>query len=134
MVAVHWPGEIVWHGFEIGNVLITGRQLKQTPGDNPVRKAYELRPYAGRKAIERGQPSYDQAAALFAVRGAEPEYWRLVGGGRVQVDADGQTTWQADSGGQHAFVKLVGAPERLAAVIESLMIAAPMNPKSTSAP
>jgi len=134
MVADQWPGEIVWHGFEVGNVLITGAQLKQTPGNNPVRKAYELRPYAGRKAIEQGQPSYDQAAALFAVRGAEPEYWKSVGGGHVQVDANGQTTWQADSGGRHAFVILVGTPERLAAVVESLMIASPMNQKKTSAP
>ena len=116
-----------WHGFEVGNILITGAQLKQTPDDNPVRKAYELRPYSGRKAIDQGQPSYDQAAALFAVRDAEPEYWKSVGGGHVQVDDDGQTRWQVDAAGQHSYVQLMGPPVQLAAVIESLMTASPRN-------
>ncbi|MBM3334796.1 nucleoside hydrolase, partial [Candidatus Sumerlaeota bacterium] len=40
VVASQWPGEIIWHGNEIGKALITGKQLKQTPRNNPVRRAY----------------------------------------------------------------------------------------------
>ncbi len=123
VVAAQWPGEIVWHGFEIGQVLITGEQLKWTPRVNPVRRAYELRQHRGRPSIEGGQPSYDQAAALFAVRGAEPEFWETVRGGRVMVGGEGRTVWHPDPDARHAYVKLVGDPEQLAAEIEALMIA-----------
>ncbi|MDR1103269.1 MAG: nucleoside hydrolase, partial [Tannerella sp.] len=38
-----WPTEIVLSGFEIGNVILTGRQLVQSPvKDSPVKDAYEL--------------------------------------------------------------------------------------------
>lgn len=129
IVAAQWPGEIVWHGFEVGNVLITGAKLKQSPAANPVRRAYELRPYAGRLAIDGGQPSYDQAAALFAVRGAEPKFWKVVESGRVTIDERGFTDWKASPGGNHGYVKLAGAPEPLAAEIEGLMIDVPKNAK-----
>tara|TARA_R110002073_G_scaffold96661_5_gene223134 strand:- start:13721 stop:16507 length:2787 start_codon:yes stop_codon:yes gene_type:complete len=125
VVANEWPGEIVWHGFEIGNVLITGERLKQTPSDNPVRRGYEKRRYKNRASIDGGQPSYDQAAALFAVRGAEPEYWEVVSGGRVQLDAEGVSTWVDDPSSQHSYVKLVCPPQQLATVIESLMVTPP---------
>jgi len=125
VVAESWPGEIVWHGYEIGNALITGLGLKRVPRSNPVRRAYELRQHQGRPSIEGGQPSWDQGAALFAVRGAEPEFWEVVRGGRVVVDAEGVTTWKTETGGQHAYVKLAGKPKRLADLIEALMLAEP---------
>jgi len=127
VVAAQWPGEIVWHGFEVGNVLITGERLKQTPRTNPVRRGYELRQHAGRASIDGGQPSYDQAAALFAVRGAEPQYWETVIGGRAIVDDEGMTSWQPDTAANQCYVKIVGDPARLAAEIEALMIAPPKN-------
>jgi len=134
VVAAQWPSEIVWHGFEIGQKLITGEQLKQTPRSNPVRRAYELRQHAGRPSIEGGQPSYDQAAALFAVRGAEPAFWETVAGGRVHVDAEGRTTWQPDATANQAYVKIKGDPRRLAEAIEALMVAPPKNATGDESP
>ena len=125
VVAAEWPGEIIWHGFEVGNALITGARLKQTPRTNPVRRAYELRRYQDRPSIEGGQPSYDQAAALFAVRGAEPELWEMSPRGRVRVEDDGLTNWQADATGNHTHAKLKGNPAVLAHTIECLMIQPP---------
>jgi len=125
VVAAEWPGEIVWHGFEVGHALITGARLKQTPKTNPVRRAYELRRYQNRPSIEGGQPSYDQAAALYAVRGPEPEFWKLSPRGRVAVDAEGVVTWHPDAAGQHAYVTIAGDPKRIAEAIELLMIASP---------
>ena len=124
-VATGWPGEIVWHGFEVGQALITGAGLQRTPTNNPVRRAYELKPYQNRPALAGGQPSWDQGAALFAVRGAESEFWEVVGGGRVTVSAEGLTQWQAISGGQHFYVRIKGVPARLAAYIEALMAQTP---------
>lgn len=127
-VADRWPGEVVWHGFEVGEALFTGSRLKETPTSNPVRRAYELKPYGKRPAIEGGQPSYDQAAALFAVRGPRPEFWRVVSGGRVRVDEAGLTHWEPDPNGRHSYVKIAGEPARLAETIEALMIAPPRRP------
>lgn len=128
IVAAEWPGEMVWHGFEVGNAIITGGQLKQAPRGNPVRRAYELRQYKKRPSIQGGQPSYDQAAALFAVRGAEPEFWEVVRGGRVSVDAEGLVEWVADPAARHSYVKIACDPGRLVTVIEALMVAPPLHP------
>lgn len=134
VVAESWPGEVVWQGFEVGRDVMTGERLKETPSGNPVRRAYELRRFGKRASIDGGQPSYDQAAALFAVRGAQPEFWTVISGGRVEVDAEGVTTWRPVPAGRHAHVKLAVEPGRLAAVIEELMVAAPGIPSGRTAP
>ena len=84
-----------------------------------------VRRFGQRASIDGGQPSYDQAAALFAVRGAEKEFWSVVSGGRVAIDAEGVTKWQADPVARHAYVKLAVPPVRLAMVIEDLMVTPP---------
>lgn len=125
LVAAEWPTEIVWQGFEIGNRIMTGEGLKRTPPSNPVRRAFELRQFQGRPSIEGGQPSYDQAAALYAVRGPDPKLWEVIRGGRVHVDEAGLTHWQPDPAGRHAYVKLRAEPAKLAEIIETLMVAPP---------
>ncbi|MFM8577212.1 MAG: sulfatase-like hydrolase/transferase [Planctomycetaceae bacterium] len=131
-VAREWPTEIVWQGFEVGDPVITGDGLKDTPRANPVRRAYELRRYGGRASIDGGQPSYDQAAALYAVRGYDQELWREERGGRVAVDDTGLTRWRANAGGQHVLVQRACDPEVLAERIEALMIAPPSTTGDTS--
>jgi len=126
IVAEQWPGEIIWVGFEIGNIVFTGEGLKLTPRGNPVRRAYELRPFNRRPAINGGQPSWDQTAALMAVRGLEPDLWEAVKGGRVEVDSEGNTTWQSDPAGKHSYVRLAASPQKVASVIENLMMAPPV--------
>jgi hypothetical protein len=59
------------------------------------------------------------------VRGAEPEFWELIEGGRVRVNAEGITTWCPDAAARQAYVKVVGNPNRLATVIGALMLAPP---------
>lgn len=128
VVAEQWPTPIVWHGYEVGNALITGAGLKQVAANNPVRRAYELKPYAGRPAIERGQPSWDQGAALFAVRGAE-DLWELSGPGRVRIDDNGNSTFEPAAEGRDTYVIIKGKPARLTAIIEQLMAAPPATAK-----
>mgnify|MGYP001293268664 CR=1 FL=1 len=118
--AAEWPGEIVWQGFEVGHPVMTGEALKRTPACNPVRRAYELRHFGKRPSIEGGQPSYDQAVALYAVRGPDPELWSEARG-RVEIDEAGLTRWVDDRAGRHVRVDRACAPERLGAVIENLM-------------
>ena len=124
-VARVWPTEIVWQGFEVGHPVITGAGLKDTPRANPVRRAYELRNFAGRSAIDGGQPSDDQAAALYAVRGPDQELWRAERGGTVTVDDAGLTRWEAGTGNRHVLVHRACGPEVHAGRIETLMTAGP---------
>jgi inosine-uridine nucleoside N-ribohydrolase len=122
VAVVHeWPGEIIWQGFEIGSALYCGAGLKQQPESNPVRRAFELRPFRGGYAIDNGKPAHDQAAILLAVRGVQEELWRRSGPGRVVIDSDGHSEWKADPRGQHRFVSIKPHPRVIADMIESLM-------------
>ena len=76
-------------------------------------------------ALDGGQPSYDQAAALYSARGPDQELWREERGGTVTVDHAGLTRWEAGTGGRHVLVHRVCPPEILARWIEALMIAPP---------
>lgn len=127
LFAAQWPTEIVWQGFEVGKPVITGEALKRTPASNPVRRAYELRRFAGRPSINGGQPSYDQAAAFYAVRGASAELWDEQRGGRVVIDEQGFSRWVEDAISPHVMVTRVCVPELLARQIEALMVAPPKN-------
>lgn len=120
-VVNQWPGEILWQGYEVGAVLKCGATLKKVAEDNPVRRAFELRPFPPGFAIDRGKPAHDQAAVLLAVRGAEPTLWRVKLGGRVLVDSDGHTEFRTDRDEQHQYVEINGAPNPLMRIIEELM-------------
>jgi inosine-uridine nucleoside N-ribohydrolase len=126
-VAIHWPGEIIWQGFEVGYAIYTGAELKQAPPENPVRKAYELRPFRGQRAIDMGKPSHDQAAVLIAVRGAAPELWRLSPPGYVVVDSEGNTEWESRAGGNHYYVSIKPHPAKLEKIIGGLMSVPPIQ-------
>ena len=124
-VAIHWPGEIIWQGFEVGYAIYTGAELKQAPPENPVRRAYELRPFRDLKAIDQGKPSHDQAAVLIAVRGVEPELWKLSPPGYVVVDSEGNTEWRPRPEGNHHYVSIKPHPTRLEKIIGELMSVPP---------
>ncbi len=133
LVAAEWPGEVFWLPFEVGHPVITGAGLRDTPAANPVRRAYELRRYQGRPSINGGQPSYDQAAALFAVRGPDPRLWTLDAGGKVCiVDPEGTTRW-TPGGGRHTLVQRAADTSELAGLIEALMIHPPRGGRTAAA-
>ncbi|NNJ26254.1 nucleoside hydrolase [Alienimonas chondri] len=120
-VAVRWPTEALWQGFEVGAKLICGAGLKDLPEPNPIRRAFEIRPYMGGRSIDRGKPAYDQATLLLAVRGPQESLWTVSPAGRVVVDSDAHTEWVPDDAGRHRFVSIKGRPNRLAALIDELM-------------
>lgn len=120
-VVNEWPGPIIWQGYEVGAALHCGSDLKQTPTSNPVRRAFETRPYLGQTALKDGKPAHDQAAVLIAIRGATNDLWKVVRGGRVVVDSDGQTEWKTDKVGNHTYVAIKDHPHTLTKIIEDLM-------------
>ncbi|MEM9366511.1 MAG: nucleoside hydrolase [Planctomycetota bacterium] len=133
-VAVSWPSEILWQGFEIGAALHCGASLIQSPDANPVRRSFELRPYLGHRAIDFGKPAHDQAAVLLAVRGAHPKQWSISDPGRVVIDSNGHTEFIRDPRAKHRYVKFRGRSEPIATSIDELMTAKPRSLRQVSLP
>ncbi|MGE9268860.1 MAG: nucleoside hydrolase [Verrucomicrobiales bacterium] len=124
-VADNWPGPIYWQGFRVGHRVWTGVRLTETPQNNPVRRAYELRYFGKRVAIKGGQPSYDQCAALYAVRGSNPDLWGEDERGKLRFDEKGWAHFSPETEARDRLVRLACPPEKLAKIIESLMIKPP---------
>lgn len=124
-VTNHWPGIITWLGFEVGLVIRSGSGLLKTDLHNPVRRAFELRPFMELRAIDLGKPSHDQVAVLIAVRGHESSLWNISPKGRVVVDSEGNTEWKHHERGKHHYVSINSHPEYIENIIDDLMSASP---------
>ena len=120
----HWPTPIIFSGWEIGNEIMTGAGLRQAPQRTPVRRAYEL--YNG---LNHRQ-SWDQTAVLYAVRGLSgglDDYWDLETQGHLHVNEDGSNVWRSSPDRPHAYLVRKMDPEKIAAVIEGLMLRPPLT-------
>lgn len=129
-VAQDWPGPMLWSQDDVGWAIITGSELNPLPKSNPVRRAYELRPFRDRSSLDQGKPSHDQAVALLAVRGVQPELWDIVVRGRVEITPELSSEWHPDPQGPHSRMGIKGDPAKLAAIIGSLMSQLPMAPSA----
>jgi inosine-uridine nucleoside N-ribohydrolase len=117
-----WPTRIVFSGFEIGKRVLTGARLAKLPKRHPVRRSYEL--YNGLKNRE----SWDQTAALYAIRGVRGEldgFWGLSERGSMRVLEDGSNDWQTQTDRNHVYLIEKLPPAKVAAAIEDLMLHVP---------
>jgi dienelactone hydrolase len=117
--ASKWPGEIVFTG--LGDNILTGSTLRQTPEKNPVRRAYEL--YLRDKPA---RPSWDPIAVLYAIRPDEP-FWRVEESGYNHIFPNGTNEWrQTPDDPRHKLLQLQpGAEGRLQSIMEELMSRSP---------
>jgi len=116
-----WPREVVFSG--LGDDILTGSRLKETPPENPVRRAYDL--YLG-KAPAR--PSWDLIATLYAVR-PEASIWRLQKRGYNHIFPNGTNEWrdQPDSPTHRLLLLADGAETELKTTLDGLMIQPPLR-------
>lgn len=114
-----WPTELVYSG--LGEDILTGARLKETPADNPVRRAYEL--YLGNAPA---RPSWDEIAVLYAARPNAP-FWRKCTDGCNHIFPNGTNEWRnRPDSGTHALLLLApGAGPEVGAIIDELMIQPP---------
>ena len=122
----HWPTPIIFSGWEIGNEIMTGAGLKKLPAGTPVRRAYEL--FNGLN----NRQSWDQTAVLYAVRGLDgglADYWDRKAKGHLHVTEDGSNIWRDSPDKTHSYLVKKMPPEKIAAVIEDLMLQPPQSPK-----
>jgi inosine-uridine nucleoside N-ribohydrolase len=128
-----WPTPITFSGFEIGEELMTGTQLWETPEANPVRASYHFWDlYFARQFTPEFDPetgiwphsSFDQTAVLYAVRGLGG-YWDAVTTGHNVIHEDGTNRWEPSPDRDHAYLVEKMPREALARIIEDLMAAPP---------
>ncbi|MFH5804957.1 nucleoside hydrolase [Alienimonas sp. DA493] len=88
VAARDWPTPIVFTG--LGQDVLTGQTLPDTPERNPVRQAYEL--YLGDKPA---RPSWDPIAVLYAVRPDAP-FWHVREQGFNEIFPNGTNAWREE--------------------------------------
>jgi inosine-uridine nucleoside N-ribohydrolase len=135
-VLAHWPTPAMFAGFEIGARVKTGARLirEHGPRTSPVARAYLE--YTGGPDRE----SWDQTAALYAVRGLDHDgqaYFTAVTQGHIRFDLTAalragprspsfsRNTWVAEPDSDQGYLVEATAPERLAELIEGLMMQRP---------
>jgi inosine-uridine nucleoside N-ribohydrolase len=128
-----WPTPITFSGFEIGEDLMTGARLWETPEASPVRASYHYwdlhfaRQFTPAFDPETGiwpHSSFDQTAVLYAVRGLR-DYWTAVTDGHNAIAEDGTNAWLDAPDRAHAYLVEAMPREDLARIIEELMAAPP---------
>ncbi len=113
-----WPGVIVFTG--LGDDLLTGGRLRETPTDNPVRQAYEI--YLGKTPT---RPSWDPIAVLYAVRPDAP-FWNIRATGHNHIFPNGCNEWREGPPTNHRLLELrPGAADEVRATLDELMIQPP---------
>jgi inosine-uridine nucleoside N-ribohydrolase len=114
---MHWPGRIVFAGFELGKDIITGKDLGQVPKDSPVRLSYQLH------NDFQGRPSWDQLAVLYAAQDKEINEgdFRLSRPGVNRVKKDGSNQWDDDPRANHFYLSLNRNSEEISRVIDTMM-------------
>jgi inosine-uridine nucleoside N-ribohydrolase len=118
----NWPTPIVFSGFEIGRPVLTGGRFREKPRSSPARRAFEA--FNGLKS----KASYDQTAVLYAARGLNgglDDVWDLVSEGHMHVREDGTNEWRSRPDKDHAYLVEKMAPDKVARLIEDLMVEAP---------
>lgn len=124
-VFTNWPTPIVYSGFEIGEKVITGKELINNAAiqNSPVKDAFE-KAMAYSKNDHNGRNSWDQTAVLVGIRGVAPYY--TVKKGAIIVRG-GNNEWKDDTKGKQAYLVEALPVEKVRAEIEELMMHQPAS-------
>lgn len=123
-VVEQWPTEIIYSGFEIGNAILTGKQLiTMNVEGSPVETAYRL-------CLAEGDPdgrmSWDLTAVWVAIKGYAP-YYNAERGTFSIVNEEGTNKWTADPAGRDLrLIEKVPAAE-MARLLENYMMHQPVK-------
>jgi inosine-uridine nucleoside N-ribohydrolase len=120
-----WPKPILFSGFEIGDKIMTGGKLSiQGNTANPIAWGYQynLKTYLGKE--EPNRQSWDQTAVLCAIRDPS-RYFYVNGPGKFELDKGGNNSWNPNVDVKHYFISHKYPYQRLADVLDELMLFEP---------
>ena len=124
VVAEQWPKEIVFSGFEIGDVILTGKKWVASDIDNsPVKDTYAQ---CFAEGDPDGRQSWDHTAVLVAVKGYEP-YFDVERGTFSIIDNEGTNSWTPDAAGKHLRLIEKLPPAQMVGIIENYMMHQPSS-------
>ena len=139
----NWPTNvpITFVDFPIGRHCYAGRAVAELPDTaNPIRDAFRNRLTPRHKVVPgeswdqmAGHPSWDEIAALVAVRGLEP-YFGLQRGAHRMVGTDGENVWTDDLQSPHGRVTFKSSPDAVGRALDELMCRPPARPWGRRAP
>ncbi|MFT3750318.1 MAG: nucleoside hydrolase [Agriterribacter sp.] len=120
-----WPTPVLYSGFEIGEKIITGRELTNNAAiqNSPVKDAY-TKAMAYHANDRNGRNSWDQTAVLVAIRGISPYY--TVNKGEIIIKG-GNNEWKNDPKGKQAYLVAALPAKEIRAEIENLMMHQPVT-------
>jgi len=120
IVFAQWPTPITLSGFEIGNVILTGKRLVASGiANSPVKDVFTM----GLKVDVDGRSSWDETAVLVGVRGCR-DYFDTVKG-RMIVALSGENTWEDDPNGTMEHLVWKMPKEEVTRIIEDMMMHQP---------
>ena len=119
---------VIFSGYEIGVVIKTGAIFNSLDSNSLI--------YIGEMYFSAHAPwmkdqfkgrilanaTYDQTAVLYAVRNGQGIYWDKVEGGYCAPDEKGGNKWVTGAVTNHAYLKLKMEPEKMALLIDSIML------------
>lgn len=101
-VYTHWPTQVIFSGFEIGQKIKAGLPLIHNAAikNDPVKDVFRMSiPMAKEDSL--GRMSWDETAVLVAIKGYSQ--WYALHKGRIIVADDGKNGWD-DSGAGQAYL------------------------------
>lgn len=120
----NWPGEIMFVGREIGHKIFIGDKLKETPLENPVRRAYQLHRERFGSGEHWNHHTADPCAVLYAVRGLG-EYWEAETGGYIDIKEDCSFEWKLSPGKKQGYLVQKMDRKNLGQIMEELLVRPP---------
>jgi len=119
---------ITFSGYEVGVVIKTGEIFNNLDPKTPLyvgflhfsNHAPWMKEFYNGKIINNA--TYDQTAVLYAVRNGIGTYWSKVMDGYCLPDSMGGNKWIQGVASNQGYLKLLMPPEKMALLIESLML------------
>jgi hypothetical protein len=119
---------VTFSGFEVGAAIKTGKIFNSIDTRTPLyvgfmhfsQNAPWIKEYYQGEILDNS--SFDQTAILYAVRKGEDVYWDKIEGGYCDPDDNGGNKWVPGDTTNHSYLKLKMDPEKMAGLIESIML------------
>ncbi len=124
----HLKIPIVFSGFELGAQIKTGKIFNETDKQTPLYQGFlyssKHAPWTKDRFDGKILPSasFDQTVVLYVVIGGVDKYWTKIENGKCVVANNGDNHWKKGKKTNHAYLKLKEKPEKIAQIIDAIML------------